>query len=147
MKTIERYLLNTDTLPTIPTPHDCVVVEIKADSEFLTFVFEDELNLHDSIEAIRPSAAGLTIRFHKSKYYASDSVLYLRNIRRKRSGYRPVKLDELFRLTAHEDLEYLYHYVGYQCLIIKLWSWSCRNDIQLELSTDYVEFEWEDERR
>ena len=30
-----KYYLNQDILPTIPTPHDCIITSIEYDSEFL----------------------------------------------------------------------------------------------------------------
>ena len=137
----ERYPLNTSILPTIPTPHDCIIKEIKEDSEYLIFVFEDHLNDHDSIRYTRPHATGLTICFHKSRDY-DDSELYLWNYHIRRSGYMPVSFQKLFRLTDARDapLEYLYHYVGDRSVIIKLFS--RRYSIQLELMTDCAEFQW-----
>lgn len=45
---------------------------------------------------------------------------------------------DLFNLTK-DNLEYLYHNVGYCSIIVKLWS---SNDIVLDITADYVEFEW-----
>ena len=142
METVtERYPLNTGVLPTIPVPHDCIITEIKEDSEYLVFVFEEPMNDHDSIRYTRPNATGLTIRFHKSRDYG-DSELYLWNYHLRRSGYMPAGFQELFSLTDARDapLEYLCHYVGDHSVIIKLFS--RRYSVQLELRTDCAEFEW-----
>ena len=61
---IEKYNLNTDILPTIPVPHDCVIKEITFDSEFLVLKFEDDISYHDSIKYINPNASSLVIRIH-----------------------------------------------------------------------------------
>ena len=33
------YRLNTNVMPTIPVPHDCVIKEIVLEEDILTFVF------------------------------------------------------------------------------------------------------------
>ena len=36
---VEKYILNGDKLPTLPTPHDCEIVEIVCKDNFLIFKF------------------------------------------------------------------------------------------------------------
>ena len=46
----ELYHLDTDVLPSMPTPHDCVIKTILVDKEkqLISFVFEDNLSEYDS---------------------------------------------------------------------------------------------------
>ena len=53
---IERYALIQETLPTLPTPHDCIISRIELDEQFIVFYFEENIAAHDSIKAIRPNA-------------------------------------------------------------------------------------------
>ncbi len=39
---IETYYLNKEQLPTIPTPHDCVLTDIKIENQSIVFKFEEE---------------------------------------------------------------------------------------------------------
>lgn len=36
---IEKYYLNEDTLPNLPTPHDCVIETISFDNDYFVFTF------------------------------------------------------------------------------------------------------------
>ena len=138
---VERYNLNQITLPTIPVPHDCVVTNILEDDEYLIFLFEEDISYHDSIQAIHPSAKGLTIRFHKTDGFREDMELYQYTSFKHQSGYMSKKPKRLFELTAHRKrpVEYLEHFVASNTMIIHLFS---KNSIMLRLFTDYVEFEW-----
>jgi hypothetical protein len=52
-------------------------------------------------------------------------------------GYEFVDNKKL--ISKHKHLEYLYQYVSYSQLIIKLWSMT---EIIVEFECDYVEYEW-----
>ncbi len=138
---IERYNLNQMKLPTIPVPHDCVITDILEDDEYLIFRFEEDISYHDSIQAIHPSAKGLTIRFHKIDVFTENMELYRYTLSKHQSGYiskKPKKLFELVR-RGKRPLEYLEHFVAWNSMIIHL---SSKNSIVLRLFTDDVEFEW-----
>ena len=62
----DTYHLNTNVMPTIPVPHDCVIKEIVLEEDILTFVFEDDITYHDSIKSICPDSdvKSLVIKFH-----------------------------------------------------------------------------------
>lgn len=45
----EKYYLNTNTLPTIPVPHDCIIKEIQLGNDSLVFIFEDNISNNDYI--------------------------------------------------------------------------------------------------
>lgn len=137
----ERYSLNQMTLPTIPVPHDCVITDILEDDEYLIFRFEEDISYHDSIRAIRPSAKGLTIRFHKIDGFTENMELYRYTCSRHQSGYMSRKPQKLFELARHgkRPLEYLEHFVAWNTIIIHLFS---KSSIVLRLFTDDVEFEW-----
>ena len=54
--------------------------------------------------------------------------------------YKCTDSSELFKLASPKyRLEYLYHYVAYQSLIIEM---CASTTIRLELTVDYVEFYW-----
>lgn len=139
---IEKYCLNRDTLPTIPVPHDCVIKNININGEFLTFTFNSDIANYDSIKFTHPDAKSLIIRFHLLSD-DGDSVDVYRSVPDKTGewfDYKHINTDEFTALSG-EQLEYLYHYVCYGQMMIKLWYTSY---FLIELSSDYVEFEWED---
>ena len=71
------YYLNQDTVPTIPTPHDCIIKKVTIRGDFIIFEFEDDISYHDSIRHSNPDAKSLVIKIHlvddfdtyKMKYY------------------------------------------------------------------------------
>lgn len=141
----ERYDLNTDTLPNIPTPHDCIIKEIRLDKKALVFVFEDDISYHDSIKYIKPCAKSLTMTFRLADDIY-DISLYIRGkpnrILHRAGAYREIDLikhgDKLFNLPEKRT-EYLWHYVGYRSLIVRLCSCA---DVVLAVTADYVELDW-----
>ena len=114
----ETYYLNKETLPTIPVPHDCVVKDIQLKDQTLIFVFEDNISSHDSIQAIRPNAKSLIIRYHLTEEDGFSVYEWRKPGRfsRKDGYYRLMDNSQLFAFAGH--LEYLYHNVGYCSIII-----------------------------
>lgn len=138
----ERYCLKESVLPAIPVPHDCVITDIEEEDEFLIFRFEDNLSYHDSIQAIHPSAKGLTIRFHKlNGFFAEDMEMYRYKSSGHQSGYMQRNPKKLFKLAhrGKRPLEYLEHFLAPNTMVIHL---SSKNSVILRIFTDYVEFEW-----
>ena len=133
----ERYDLSTNTVPTIPVPHDCVIKEIGFDDEFLVLKFEDDIEYHDSIKSIHPDASSLTMRIH---LYDTIFDAYEHRMKDKLSGegYYLINNKKLSALCK-KTVEYLYHYVGYQSIIIKLY---CGGYYMLDITSDYIEFDW-----
>ena len=144
----EQYNLSTDSLPTIPVPHDCVIktIIIDKDRQCISFVFEDDISVHDSIADTHPGAKSLIIKYH---FYSDiedyelnkkmKPTLFLRNGGYKcLTDYEKGKHEELLKLTKY-NLEYLYHYVAYQAIIIVLWA---KTEIVLKLEVDTIEYEW-----
>lgn len=145
----EVFYLDKAELPTIPVPHDCGLKDIRLEDDQLVFEFEDDISWHDSIQYFKPEAKSLIIRFHFADSIR-DAGLYIRG-RHHRLFYKPCKYRELdfagsvCKLVpkCKRNLEYLYHYVGYRCIIVKLWSADkAVSDVILELPSDYVEYEW-----
>lgn len=133
----ERFFLNGDTLPTVPTPHDCVMKHIRYDNEYLTFEFQDDICEYDSVKAIHPSAKSLIMRIH-----LSDPVFYVykfRYSRLKRKGIYCETDVKKFTSLSDKTLEYLSHTVGFTSFVIKLFQ-----DVEyvLDICADFVEFEW-----
>mgnify|MGYP003433767272 FL=1 len=132
------YYLNQDTVPTIPTPHDCKIKKVTIRGDFIIFEFEDDISYHDSIRHSNPDAKSLVIKIHlvddfdtyKMKYYKKPWC---------RGDYSRIDNVQLEKIAKNERLEYLYHYVGYQSIIIKLFS---QTYITLDIATDYIEYEW-----
>ncbi len=124
------YRLDGDKLPTMITPHDCIIKEIKKERDFLIFVFEQDISHHDSMENI----SSLTIKYHLIDEY---DIYYQRwNKLFKRSEYIQLKNEKtLFK----KESEYLYEYVMYDQLIIKLFQGG--REYMLFLSADYVEYD------
>lgn len=133
-----KFYLNNDTLPTIPTPHDCVVKNISNVDDFIVLNFEDNIYKRDSISTICPKAKSLTIKIHLIDSFDG----YLEKIKRfptfKRI-YNQIKINKLIKLAKSNNIEYLSHCVGFLSIIINLW---CKTNIILNLTADYIEFEW-----
>lgn len=133
----EKFYLNGDTVPTIPTPHDCVIKQIEYDTEYLTFKFEDDISAYDSIKSIHPSAKSLIIRIH-----LLDPELYV-----YKQKYSKLMRREIFyevdnkKLTSlpKKPLEYISHTVGFTTLIIRLFQ---NGGYMFDICADFIEFEW-----
>ncbi len=141
----ETYYLNEKEVPTIPVPHDCVVQKLQLEKDSLILVFENDISYHDGIKSIRPNVKSLIIKSHFVQD-VHDINLFVRSktnrFLHKSGAFNEVDLTKekktLLNL-ANNNLEYLYHNVGYCSIIVKLWS---ENDIVLDITADYVEFEW-----
>ena len=66
-------------LPTIPTPHDCVIRRICTEGDDLVLAFGDRITDHDSARYYCPTARSLTVRFHLLE---REFSLYKENHRR-----------------------------------------------------------------
>jgi hypothetical protein len=140
------YYLNTNVMPTIPVPHDCVIKEIVLTENILTFIFEDDITYHDSIKSICPNSdfKSLIIKFHLLDDIHDISMFVKKKTNRYHttSLYKEIFLSKdkyaLLNLPKNR-LEYLGHNVGYCSIIVKLWS---KKSIVLDMTVDYVEFEW-----
>jgi len=141
----ETYYLNDKEVPTIPVPHDCVVKDIQLENGNLVFRFEDDISYHDSIKNNYPKAKTLIIRFHLLQDIF-DINLFIRSkanrLFHKAGVFREIDLskrqNDLINLTK-DNLEYLYHNVGYCSIIVQLWS---SRDVVFNIAADYVELEW-----
>ncbi len=139
---LETYYLNGDTLPTIPVPHDCVIDNITIENQYIIFSFEKDISFHDSIKYTKPDAKSLVIKFHLTDecfclYKWHKHISFFAD----NGYYKSLNRSELFNLTSSKyRLEYLYHYVSYQSLIIEMCT---STTIRLELTVDYVEFYWQ----
>ncbi len=130
----ETYRLDGAELPTLITPHDCVIKEIKRENDFLIFVFEDDISYHDSISVLKPAAKSLIIKYHLTDTY---EIYYQRyNKLFKRLEYIELKNE---KVLFAKDCEYLYEYAMYNQLIIKLWKGM---EYMLCLTADYAEYDW-----
>lgn len=136
MKT--TYYLNQETLPTIPTPHDSIITAIEYNSEFLILKFEKDISSYDSIKLINPNANSLIIRVHlldpdfeTYKWEQKCSLM-------KGEGFVLTNNRKVFG-SKFKEMEYLYHYVGYNSIIIQLFQ---SRHIILNVSSDFIEFEW-----
>ena len=144
----EVYYLNKETLPRIPVPHDCLIREVALKDGFLEFTFEDDINLHDSIQAIKPEAKSLIIRYHLIYDLDDIEIIFLESIAyhwwardpyAHKCHYRVFDYKKLPELTKDGSLSYNAHYVNYNAMFIRL---SSRCSIHIELFADYVEYEW-----
>jgi hypothetical protein len=145
----ESYCLNTDSLPTIPVPHDCRIKCIRIENQSIVFIFEDDISWHDSIVAINPKAKSLVIRYHLVND-VRDYELYKwvkPNLLFREGGYKSIAhclkkgQHEILKGLTHSELTYLFHYVGYNTIVIELYSESARQ-IVLKGDVDAVEYEW-----
>lgn len=143
----EIYYLNQKELPVIPTPHDCVIKEIRLDAQNLIFIFEDDISVHDSIQAQKPGAKSLIMTFHLQDDIYDISLLQRKGHAFNRLFHRLGVYKEIdiyknaskLRALTFLKLEYLYHTVGYCSIILKLWS---KDSIIMDITADYVEMDW-----
>ena len=144
----EVYYLNKETLPMIPVPHDCFIKEIALKDGFLEFIFEDDINLHDSIQVIKPEAKSLIIRYHLIYDLDDIEIRMLQPLRIRRWMRDPYAhkhhfhyydYHKLTELTAGCSPSYSTHYINYQSVLIRLFGFE---EILIELFADYIEFEW-----
>lgn len=135
----EIYYLNQDVLPAMPVPHDCIIKSIALEGESLVFSFADDISRYDSVRHIRPDAKSLIIRYHLiDEVYSLYRFVNPGKIFFREGAYKGLPQDALFRL-ADGKLEYLYHFVSYESIIIKMYS---EREIILDADVDYVEYEW-----
>jgi len=135
----EIYDLNKETLPTIPTPHDCVVKEIRLEGQTLIFTFEDDIFYHDSIQAIHPTAKSLIIRYHLTEEDAFSVYHWEKpgKFSRQNGCYRHLDNEELFKIS--DRIDYLSQNIGYCSIIIQL---STDDIMILDACVDHLEYEW-----
>ena len=146
----ELYRLDTDALPCMPTPHDCVIktILVDKDKQFISFVFEDDISCYDSIVSERPTAKSLVIKYHfyntVEEYelyrFMKPSLWHRHGGYKCLTDYEKGKHGALLKLTKHK-LAYLCHYVAYRNMIIELWA-DTSMSIVLQLDVDTVEYEW-----
>jgi len=141
----EKYILNGDTLPTIPIPQNCFIKALDFDSEYFTMIFgsgvsdpnfKDEKINFDSVKQIRFNASSLKIRFHLLNP-VFDAYEHKLNI--GLSGGEGLVLLKNKKLRKLQQLEYLSHYLGYKSAIVKLFKGT---SFILHFETDLIEFEW-----
>ncbi len=133
-----RYFLDKETVPTIPTPHDCIIKKVTIQEEYIIFEFEDDISYHDSVKYHKPDAKSLVIKIH----LADDFETYKKKHYQRRwckGDYARIRNSKLVEIAEKERLEYLYHYIGYQSIIIKLFS---KTYITLGIQADYIDFDW-----
>lgn len=136
----ELFYLNQETLPVMPTPHDCVIEDIGIEGEYIVFKFEDDINRRDVNVPLRAGARSLVIRYH---LVAESCYEILKGIKPckvffREGGYKRLQEKALAGL-AKSRLEYLCHYVSYESVIIRMWS---EGDVILSMDVDCVEYEW-----
>ena len=135
----ETYYLNGEVLPAMPVPHDCLIEKISVEDEWLVFAFEDDINRHDRANPIKENARSLVIRFH-----LADETYSLYKYRKPflrflgEGACVGLKPEKLFGMPAG-SLEYVEHFVGYNSIVIKMFS---QAEVVLEASVDRVEYEW-----
>lgn len=131
---VEKYILNGDKLPTLPTPHDCEIVEIVCKDNFLIFKFCNEINLFDSIRGIHPNANSLVI-----KYHLNQPEVYVYKYKPRFYGKAYELIDNKKLIKKHKNLEFWFQYVAYNQVILKLFS---NVEIIVNFECDYIEYEW-----
>lgn len=132
-----KYYLNQDVLPTIPTPHDCIITSIEYDSKFLTLKFEEDISYHDSIKIINSNAKSLAMKIH---LLASEFDVYKwkRHLSLgKGQGFALMDCNKVF--SKIKGTAYLSHYITYNSIIIELFQ---SESIVLKVESDFIEFEW-----
>lgn len=132
------YHLDQAEWPTIPAPHDCVIDNISLSNEFLVLDFEPGISTYDSIQNSCPNARSLTIKIHLIDAF-DVYQMKIRKFPKYKRLYEELDFDKLVSLVKRNRVEYLYHYVSYQSLIVNLYF---NTNIILDLHTDHVEYIW-----
>ena len=132
------YYLDGAELPTIPVSHDCVIDNISFSDNFLIFGFEEGISIYDSIQHICPDAKSLTIKIHLIDSFDIYQEI-IRKFPKLKRVYVEIDFNKLVRLGKQIKMEYLYHYVAYQSLIVNLYF---KSNIILDLRADYIEYIW-----
>ena len=142
------YFLNRVTLSEIPLPHDNIISGIAQEGQFIVFTLEtDAGNRNDFIRFYKPGAKGLVIRYHLTGpdcltvYQEKLFPRYLSRLLPPRFIVLDDRRTEKF-LKGNQRLVYLYHYIGDNSVIIKLFSYAENAEILLEANADYAEYEW-----
>lgn len=132
------YWLNKESFPTIPTPHDCVIKKISIEENFLILIFEDGISVYDSIKHIHPNAKSLIIKIHLIDNF---DTYKMKGCKRPwcKGTYIRIDNQHFEKIAEKGRIEYLYHYVGYQSITIKLF---CKTHISLDIQADYIDYEW-----
>lgn len=141
----EEYSLRESTLPSIPTPHDCVISAIEEDGEDLCFRFEEKkLAEREAIREKHPRASALVMRFHMDARDRPVFQLLEQKHPRDDAAYEVKKYKKLFKLAEpRRKLTYQYHFVAFGRIIITMSSDSA--NVQLCFSTDKVTLDWKEE--
>lgn len=127
----ELYYLNKNELPTLPYIHDCVIKEIELNDEYLIFKFEDDISDYDSI--LNKNYKSLII-----KYHLIENLFVYKSKRLFNKEYYYLLEDN--KINKLKDLDYLYQYVDFYSLIIKIFRG--RDYYIFDLDVDYIEYEW-----
>lgn len=149
-----RYTLDKETLPQLPCVHDCAIARIEMQDGYLSLYFDEDLSQYDVMAHIYPDASSLVVRYHLCDPY----VMFYRSFRRKKSDGQGVEIgyalyedqDAFLEESADMKLYYLHHFVAYNAVVLKLWSYDDPHEVVLEFNADTVEYEWgfeEKERR
>ena len=127
----ELYYLNKNELPTLPYIHDCVIKEIELNDDYLIFKFEDDISDYDSI--LNKNYKSLII-----KYHLIENLFVYKSKRLFNKEYYYLLEDN--KINKLKDLDYLYQYVDFYSLIIKIVRG--RDYYIFDLDVDYIEYEW-----
>lgn len=134
------YYLDKAELPTIPVPHDCVINDISFSNDFLVLDFEQDISRHDSIKDIHSNAKSLIIKMHLIDTF-DVYQMKIRKFPKFKRFYVEIDFNKLADLVKQKRVAYLYHYIAYQSLIIKLYY---NTNIILNLQADYIEYIWKE---
>ena len=136
---IEKYSLNEETLPNLPTPHDCIIEKISFDDDYLIFKFDKNIATHDSVAYKGPNLDSLIIRYHLIDPLFYTYIWKLRTSLFGTEGYVLINNNKLVKLAQNKRLEYLHQNIGYESIIIRLFD---NSNIMIELNVDFIEYEW-----
>lgn len=134
------YYLDKAEWPTIPVPHDCVINDISFSDDFLVLTFEQDISVHDSIQHIHSSAKSLIVKIHLIDTF-DIYQMKIRKFPKFKRFYAEIDVNKLTSLVKQKRVEYLYHYVAYQSLVVNLYY---NTNIILNLQTDYIEYIWKE---
>ena len=136
----EIYDLNRLPLDTT-IPHDCVIKEINMIENKIEFIFEDNISDYESISENKNKFKSLIMKFN---LLDQDFSVYIWQQPKKgvsKNGCYELLDNNVIQELPKSRLEYISHNIGYNSIVIRLFSETYGNVI-LDLDVSSVEYEW-----
>lgn len=132
------YNLSKESNVSLYSTHDFRIKKVLFENEYLIFEYEDDITYHDSFDNTYDKYKSLVVRYHLIDDF--DIYFFKKFLISKKVYYKRTNKNKLLSFKENE-LEFLYSYVGYQKIIVKLWNTKF-HEIILDMQVDYIEYDW-----